>query len=190
VLRCKMPYDPWENALVWYVTNDCLIWKDGAVKKHVSLQTEWIFTIEASDGTLLDISSKPTDSFHLEFDKIKKRDNDKSRYSQITDMTSLSFLNEPEMIECLKSRYDEKFIYTGIGPILVAVNPFEQLHQSVYSTETIEKYFAADQSTQRKLGPHVFQVSNNAYTKMFIDKFDPDKRENQSILVNGESGSG
>jgi hypothetical protein len=25
---------------------------------------------------------------------------------------------------------------------------------------------------------------------MFIDKFDPDKRENQSILVNGESGAG
>ena len=138
----------------------------------------------------VEVVTLPVDSFGLEYELVKKRDQNAGQTASVTDMTALSFLNEPEMIQCLKQRYTEKHIYTNIGPILVAVNPFEELASDVYSLDTIEKYGDADTAESRRLGPHVFQISNNAYNRMFIDKYDPDKRENQSILVNGESGAG
>jgi myosin V len=187
-------YDPWKNALVWFAESAHSVWKPGKVIKHepAPTQVEWTFiiTFEEGDSTgQVQITTAPVDSFMLEFVAVKKRDKDPVNALHITDMTSLSFLNEPEMIECLRLRYFDRHIYTSIGPILVAVNPFEQLGEGVYSAEIIEKYFNSDQSAIRALGPHVYQISNNAYSKMFIDKFDPDKRENQSILVNGESGA-
>ena len=103
-------------------------------------------------------------------------------------MTSLCFLNEPEMIECMRQRFRGKDIYTNIGPILLAVNPFERL--PIYTDSLLEKYFKADGPELKRLGPHVYQISARAYTRMLFDKFNPDRRENQSILVNGESGAG
>lgn len=105
-----------------------------------------------------------------------------------TDMTLLLNLNEPEIIECLRRRFAEKLIYTSIGPILVAVNPFERLNH-LYEP-LINQYFGKSIQEVRQLGPHIYQLSEVAYQKMFVDKFDSEKRENQSILVNGESGAG
>lgn len=68
------------------------------------------------------------------------------------------------------------------------MNPFKQLGASVYSNDAIAKYFNCDQNQSKALGPHTYGIAHGAYMRMFIDKFDPDKRENQSILVNGESG--
>ena len=198
-------YDPWKNALVWFAETAHSVWRPGKVLKHEpsSEKAEWTFIIEldvkAMEGGAehsepvpleqFTIVTPPMDHFFLEFVSVKKRDKDPSNALQISDMTSLSFLNEPEMIECLRTRYFANYIYTDIGPILVAMNPYEQLGGGVYSTDTIEKYFQADHGELKRLGPHVFQISNSAYGRMFVDKFDADKRENQSILVNGESGA-
>ena len=94
------------------------------------------------------------------------------------------------MIKCLKDRYDSKVIYTSIGPILMAMNPCKKL--PYYTYEILTKYYNAGNSLleEEPLEPHVFQISDRAYRRMFVDKFDPDKRENQSILLNGESGAG
>jgi len=176
---------------VWFTSESSVPWRAGFVSSHSKDDTgSWIFNITDLTGESLEIKTSATDSFCLEFDLVKKRDKDMSGAADVTDMTSLSFLNEPEMIECLRLRYIDKAIYTSIGPILVAVNPFEELDKTVYSQDTIQKYFQSDQATMRKHGPHVFQIANSAYIRMFIDKYDPDKRENQSILVNGESGAG
>jgi myosin V len=72
---------------------------------------------------------------------------------------------------------------------LVAVNPFERL-ENLYGPVVFDQYLGKSVAAARQLGPHVYQLSEAAYQKMFIDKFNPDKRENQSILVNGESGAG
>jgi myosin V len=181
----------WINANVWYASGPDKMWIPGKVQgvsSSIDDPMQYTFRIENTEMEFITIITVPLDIFLVEFQHVKKRDI--AATGTVTDMTSLSFLNEPEMVECLRRRYFDRFIYTSIGPILVAVNPFEQLNEDVYSTKTIEKYFEADQMTLKGLGPHVFQISNSAYTHMFIDKYDPDKRENQSILINGESGAG
>jgi hypothetical protein len=190
VLYCSML--AWDNACVWYASNLESAWKPGVVKSYQLLQGgDYIFSILCHDDQIMvTVESRPLDNSCLEFNLVKKREKDSTKSIGVKDMTSLSFLNEPEMIDCLRLRYSERFIYTSIGPILVAVNPFEMLSSEVYSTKTIEKYFKADQTQLKTLGPHVFQISNNAYHRMFLNQFVDDKRENQSILVNGESGAG
>jgi myosin heavy subunit len=191
----------WERSPVWFSLSDESPWIPGQVISCHTLPSStpsgneeiWIFEIlDIGTKDHHQIQTKPFDRYALEFHRVKRRDElAETSFKEITDMTSLSYLNEPEMIECLRVRYDHQMIYTNIGPILVAVNPFEQLDQTVYSLETIMKYSQSSDPSSAKLhGPHVFQVSQAAYQKMFIDKYDANKRENQAILVNGESGAG
>jgi len=183
--------DSWSNSYVWVVLDPPNgIWKPGIVVRHkpVDVDTgEKVFTISVEDNTH-EVKTVSVDKHNLEFKWVKKRDKISENSRHVEDMTSLPFLNEPEMIACMRLRFQEKKIYTNTGPILLAINPFERL--PLYSTETLQSYYEANPATCKHLGPHVYQISDRAYRKMFIDKYDPDKRENQSILVNGESGAG
>ncbi|KAH8024112.1 hypothetical protein HPB51_021733 [Rhipicephalus microplus] len=77
------------------------------------------------------------------------------------DLTSLSYLHEPA------------------GIVLVAINPYEEL--PIYGNDTI---FAYRGQAMGDLDPHIFAVSEEAYTKMERENM------NQSIIVSGESGAG
>ena len=183
-------FNPWENALVWAMQNPPEgLWEKAVVLSHtraIATDGQWEFVVEIEPGSKHSIKTYPIDKAGLEFEWIKRRDQSSNSTVNTTDMTSLAFLNEPEMIECMRLRFIAKEIYTNTGPILMAVNPFERL--PVYTKEVLDQYHNA--SPDNRLGPHVFQLSDRAYKKMFVDKFDPDKRENQTILVNGESGAG
>ena len=52
---------------------------------------------------------------------------------QTDDLASLANLDEPVLLEELRVRYDEDKIYTYVGDILVAVNPFRTV--ALYSSE-------------------------------------------------------
>ena len=131
-------YDPWANAPVWFCESKEAVWESGIVKSHEvidKLRHEWKFIIEREEANekddeegedssttiLVEVTSEAVDSFNLEFLDVKKRDQSVGHMIQISDMTSLAFLNEPEMIECLRQRFLKEIIYTSIGPILVAV---------------------------------------------------------------------
>jgi myosin heavy subunit len=201
--------DPWAGALIWYLKNlesTTDLWRQGLVKKREPGLTsnQWKFHISPTDGRDdddddvdddVELMTDSLDLHHLEYKHIKRRDKDLiQNYVNISDMTFLSYLNEPEMIECLRLRYSHHNIYTNIGPILVALNPFEIVTSEIYSVETIKTYFQRNSNlfstSHTSLPPHVYTISSNAYQKMFLEKFDYNKRENQSILVNGESGAG
>jgi hypothetical protein len=133
-----------------------------------------------------EINKKSQNEIYLEFELIKRRDGENTSRVNIQDMTSLTHLNEPEMIRCLEERYFSRHVYTSTGPILIAINPYEAL--DIYNEATLNKYIDSENSKGEALEPHIFQISDNAYRRMLGDKFDPETRENQSILVNGESG--
>jgi myosin V len=167
------------------------VWIEATVLSHQpvnSITKEKSFVVSTDDVSVYTIKTLSVDKFNLEFQWLKKRSVAIDSLEHVSDMTSLPFLNEPEMLECMRLRFASKTIYTNTGPILIAINPFERL--PLYDNETLMRYHEADDAEVRKLKPHVYQISNGAYRKMFIDKYDPDKRENQSILVNGESGAG
>uniref|UniRef100_A0A3Q1JSJ2 Myosin VB n=1 Tax=Anabas testudineus TaxID=64144 RepID=A0A3Q1JSJ2_ANATE len=96
------------------------------------------------------------------------------------DLTALSYLHEPAVLHNLKVRFMESnHIYTYCGIVLVAINPYEQLH--IYGEEVINAYSGQNMGD---MDPHIFAVAEEAYKQMARDE------RNQSIIVSGESGAG
>ncbi|EPS61697.1 hypothetical protein M569_13097, partial [Genlisea aurea] len=98
----------------------------------------------------------------------------------VDDMTKLSYLHEPGVLENLKTRYELNEIYTYTGNILIAINPFQKLPH-IYDHHMMQQYKGASFG---ELSPHVFAVADVAYRAMVTEK------KSNSILVSGESGAG
>ncbi|XP_075067299.1 myosin-6 [Mixophyes fleayi] len=101
------------------------------------------------------------------------------KFDKIEDMAMLTFLHEPAVLYNLKERYAAWMIYTYSGLFCVTVNPYKWL--PVYNAEVVSAYRGKKRS---EAPPHIFSISDNAYQYMLTD------RENQSILITGESGAG
>ncbi|XP_045809003.1 myosin-9-like isoform X3 [Trifolium pratense] len=98
----------------------------------------------------------------------------------VDDMTKLSYLHEPGVLQNLKVRYELNKIYTYTGNILIAINPFQRLPH-IYGTHMMQQYKEAPPG---ELSPHVFAVADVAYRAMV------NEGKSNSILVSGESGAG
>ncbi|XP_028649518.1 myosin-7 [Erpetoichthys calabaricus] len=101
------------------------------------------------------------------------------KFDKIEDMAMLTFLHEPAVLYNLKERYAAWMIYTYSGLFCVTVNPYKWL--PVYNAEVVAAYRGKKRT---EAPPHIFSISDNAYQYMLTD------RENQSILITGESGAG
>lgn len=98
---------------------------------------------------------------------------------EVDDLTALPDLDEPNMLHSLQMRYLRDKIYTSTGPILVGINPWQDLN--VYGQETLKSYRGRK---MHEMPPHVFGVAEAAFTNLHND------RKDQTILVSGDSGSG
>ncbi|XP_075375107.1 myosin heavy chain, skeletal muscle, adult-like [Mycteria americana] len=94
-------------------------------------------------------------------------------------MAMMTHLHEPAVLYNLKERYAAWMIYTYSGLFCVTVNPYKWL--PVYNPEVVLAYRG---KKRQEAPPHIFSISDNAYQFMLTD------RENQSILITGESGAG
>uniref|UniRef100_A0A8C4XAJ4 Myosin-7 n=1 Tax=Erpetoichthys calabaricus TaxID=27687 RepID=A0A8C4XAJ4_ERPCA len=101
------------------------------------------------------------------------------KFDKIEDMAMFTFLHEPAVLYNLKERYAAWMIYTYSGLFCVTVNPYKWL--PVYNAEVVAAYRGKKRT---EAPPHIFSISDNAYQYMLTD------RENQSILITGESGAG
>ncbi|KAL2463235.1 Myosin ATPase [Forsythia ovata] len=82
----------------------------------------------------------------------------------VDDMTKLSYLHEPGILQNLKSRYDMNEIYTYTGNILIAVNPFQRLPH-LYNNDVMEQYKGMSIG---ELSPHPFAIADAAYRHSFF----------------------
>lgn len=98
------------------------------------------------------------------------------------DMASLTYLNEPSVLNNLNIRYQNDKIYTHSGLFLVTVNPYKNLN--IYNSNFIKQYSQNSIDPIHKLPPHIFGTAQNAFESLINDCKD------QSILVTGESGAG
>ncbi|MBN3310566.1 MYH6 protein, partial [Amia calva] len=101
------------------------------------------------------------------------------KFDKIEDMAMFTFLHEPAVLFNLKERYAAWMIYTYSGLFCVTVNPYKWL--PVYDSDVVNAYRGKKRS---EAPPHIFSISDNAYQYMLTD------RENQSVLITGESGAG
>ena len=86
------------------------------------------------------------------------------------DITSIDDMHEASVLNLVSLRFGVDKVYTNIGQIVVAVNPYRSipdLYDLPYTS-----------------GPHIFAVSKRAYDTLWQED------KNQVIIVNGESGAG
>ncbi|PSS09411.1 Myosin-9 like, partial [Actinidia chinensis var. chinensis] len=140
-------------------------WIDGQVSKINGQEVE----IQASDGKTVVAN----------LSKIHPKDME-APSGGVDDMTKLSYLHEPGVLQNLSIRYQLNEIYTYTGSILIAINPFQRLPH-LYDGHMMEQYKGAPFG---ELSPHVFAIADVAYRAMM------NEGKSNSILVSGESGAG
>eukprot|EP00756_Hemistasia_phaeocysticola_P014368 Hpha_TRINITY_DN15334_c6_g1::TRINITY_DN15334_c6_g1_i1::g.90833::m.90833/K10357/MYO5; myosin V len=103
----------------------------------------------------------------------------------VEDLLSLTVLHDSTILNVLRKRYLENLIYTNIGAITVALNPFN-FKIPYYTDDNMPKYLAEGDRIERNM-PHSWAVAHNTYWEMRNASIEP---INQCILVSGESGAG
>ncbi|XP_054277512.1 myosin-IIIb-like isoform X2 [Macrosteles quadrilineatus] len=111
--------------------------------------------------------------------KLKTDRKQMARKMYVDDLAALDILTEDSIVEQLQQRYEMNQIYTYIGDILVAVNPFTDL--GMYSPKEQKRYCGQSRSSNP---PHIFAVADAAYQALMH------QRHSQSIVISGESGAG
>ncbi|XP_069597746.1 unconventional myosin-If [Ranitomeya imitator] len=101
------------------------------------------------------------------------------KQSGVDDMVLLSKITEDAIVENLKKRYMDDYIFTYIGSVLISVNPFKQM--PYFTDREVELYQGA---AQYENPPHIYALTDNMYRNMLIDG------ENQCVIISGESGAG
>ncbi|OXU26252.1 hypothetical protein TSAR_006991 [Trichomalopsis sarcophagae] len=97
----------------------------------------------------------------------------------VDDMIHLDDLQEHTILRNLHIRYRKQIIYTYIADMLVAVNPYQVLN--IYSMNEVTTY---SERKSESLPPHIFATSDKCFRTMI------NTRQNQCILISGESGAG
>lgn len=104
----------------------------------------------------------------------------------VNDLLHLSYLHDSTLIEQVRRRYFRKLIYTHIGPIMLGLNPYDFTLKH-YVDANLPKYMAEGDAVVSKASrnlPHAWTTAHYSYWLMSSD------RENQSVVVSGESGAG
>ncbi|XP_062976463.1 myosin-1B-like [Elgaria multicarinata webbii] len=134
-------------------------------------------TIQSREGGKVTAKNEKGESVTVKDDQVFPMNPPK--YDKIEDMAMMTHLHEPGVLYNLKERYAAWMIYTYSGLFCVTVNPYKWL--PVYNPEVVNAYRG---KKRQEAPPHIFSISDNAYQAMLTD------RENQSILITGESGAG
>ncbi|XP_043931443.1 myosin-IIIb [Protopterus annectens] len=95
------------------------------------------------------------------------------------DLVNLEVLDEDTIIDHLQKRYADLQIYTFVGDILIALNPFQNI--SIYSPQFSKLYHGMKRLSNP---PHIFATADAAYQGMVTFSKD------QCIIISGESGAG
>eukprot|EP00038_Savillea_parva_P020859 m.32698 g.32698 ORF g.32698 m.32698 type:complete len:1058 (-) comp4913_c0_seq1:120-3293(-) len=97
----------------------------------------------------------------------------------VTDLALLDDLTVESILAQLQQRYRDNQIYTYVGDILIAVNPYTVL--PIYQPEVQAKYLRCQRADN---DPHIYYLAYNAYEAMLRSK------RNQAFVISGESGAG
>ncbi|XP_077392847.1 unconventional myosin-X isoform X2 [Festucalex cinctus] len=98
----------------------------------------------------------------------------------VEDMSTLAELHEAAIMHNLFLRYQRDNIYTNIGSILAAVNPYKQI-AGLYDGASVDLY---SKHQMGELPPHIFAIANECYRCLWK------RHDSQCVLISGESGAG
>lgn len=132
--------------------------------------------ISATKGEVITVSFKGEEH---QFKKDQVQQVNPPKYEKCEDMSNLTYLNDASVLYNLKERYYANLIYTYSGLFCVVINPYKRF--PIYTNRVVQMYRGR---RRQEMPPHLFSVADGAYTDMIAN------RENQSMLITGESGAG
>ena len=97
------------------------------------------------------------------------------------DHILLRNVSEDAVIANLKALFFSDVIYSYIGNVVIAVNPFREL--PIYTSEYVDKYRGRS-AFDPKLQPHIFALADNVFNDMRY------RGRDQVVIISGESGAG
>ncbi|KFV70405.1 Myosin-7, partial [Dryobates pubescens] len=133
--------------------------------------------IKESSGGKVTVETKNKETRVVKEDDVQPMNPPK--FDMIEDMAMLTHLNEASVLYNLKRRYSHWMIYTYSGLFCVTINPYKWL--PVYTAPVVAAYKG---KRRTEAPPHIYSIADNAYNDMLRN------RENQSMLITGESGAG
>ena len=160
----------------------------GAVCYYLDKETSWTLgTIDTWNGKTADITTTRTEHdpaasakgvveekiFVLREDILDE---------DVGDLLHLTLLHDSTLLHCLRTRYFKDLIYTNIGAIVVAINPFN-FKIPHYMDDQMEGYLSEGPRIENHI-PHSWATAHNTYFEL------QSMKKNQTILVSGESGAG
>ncbi|KAM9803310.1 unconventional myosin-X [Syngnathus typhle] len=140
-------------------------------------------TVTSCDDTSLDLTTDYGKVIYLQKKELSKD----TAYSMhpssvygVEDMSTLAELHEAAIMHNLFLRYQTDNIYTNIGSILAAVNPYKQI-AGLYDGASVDLY---SKHQMGELPPHIFAIANECYRCLWK------RHDSQCVLISGESGAG
>lgn len=112
--------------------------------------------IIVQEGAVLKRRGGVTRSVDARTDCEVRRDRSAKVLSRIEDLTAISSLHEPGLLQVLQERYRVDQIYTYTGKVLLAINPFKEL-DGVYDRDVAQLYIESGSGDD--LPAHVFAVA-------------------------------
>ena len=107
-----------------------------------------------------------------------------------TDLVTAVDISEPSILWNLKRRFMRNEIYSAIGPILIALNPYKYI-EPLYNAEVLKKYLQLDFNSDASNSlatkgdqPHIWSIARNSYLQL------NQSSNRQAIIISGESGAG
>eukprot|EP00039_Didymoeca_costata_P028096 m.19999 g.19999 ORF g.19999 m.19999 type:complete len:1050 (+) comp6725_c0_seq1:182-3331(+) len=97
----------------------------------------------------------------------------------VPDFIMLEHIDEASFMDNLKTRFSRSEIYTYIGEVVVAMNPFRSLE--IYNSKMVKDYRGREMYERP---PHIFALADAAYRTMKRRSMDT------CIVISGESGAG
>ncbi|XP_028439723.1 myosin-7B [Perca flavescens] len=147
------------------------VWMPDDVQAYVEVEVKELngdkTTVETKEGRFLVVKEDDLQPMNPE------------KFDMIEDMAMLTHLNEASVLFNLKRRFSMWMIYTYSGLFCVTINPYKWL--PVYSAAVVAAYKGR---RRVETPPHIYAVADNAYNDLLQN------RENQSMLITGESGAG
>ena len=164
-----------------------LVVESGTSAAFNSLQHAWVLgTVVGYDQKTKTYTCVATDPEPIRQEKVRPDDVFVPRADtleeDVNDLLKLTELHESTILFALKRRYMRDVVYTNIGPIVIALNPFT-FDIPWYKDAAMESYLSEGVLIEKNF-PHSWAVAHETYWEMRENSM------NQTILISGESGAG
>jgi myosin V len=187
MLNYKLVVEQSQTQLV----HDHKVTQEDIMSKHSKKTKKYVWCPHTEDVWISgEVEEEKNGKYHVVLKDNKKMqaaisdclhiDNPSIMTEAVNDLISLSQVNDATILNSSRLRFMQKIIYTSIGAVLMALNPFETI-PGLYGPRKIQQYRnIRDDNVQA----HVYLIPARAYEAMCSFG------KNQSLLISGESGAG